>query len=152
MPRISWAGWPLPLLALLCGVLGMSAVWVAAATLSGRSCSWLALVAAVDMALLLRLTRSGTGALPTLSAVVATALTVALSRWLIAATQLGFALGLEPIASSIRLGPALAWQLTQLSLSRLDWIWLLSSLPLAAILSSTAAWSRRAPSDRRPGP
>ena len=38
------------------------------------------------------------------------------------------------MASSLRLGPALAWHLSKLYLNRVDWILLLSSLPLAAIL------------------
>jgi hypothetical protein len=129
------AAWLLPSLALLVGILGMSAVWVAAAVLAQRSCSWLGLVAAIDMAVLLRLTSAPAGALRSFAAVLATALAVALSQWLIVATQMGFALGLAPIASSLRLGPALAWQLGRLSLDRTDWILLLSALPLAAILS-----------------
>jgi len=38
-----------------------------------------------------------------------------------------------------RLGPALAWQLMQLSLGRLDWILIAASLPLAAILTHSPA-------------
>lgn len=135
MLKNSMAGWLLPGTALLVGILGMSAVWVAVAVLSNRSCSWLALVAAVDMALLLRLTNAPSGRLRMVVAVLATALAVVLSQWLIVATHLGLALGLGPLASSFRLGPALAWQLGKLSLDRVDWILLLSSLPLALILA-----------------
>lgn len=135
MFKNSAAGWLLPSVALLIGILGMSAAWVAVAILSNGSCSWLGLVAAIDMALLLRLTSAPAGRLRMAAAMLATALAVALSQWLIVATQLGFTLGLEPLASSLRLGPALAWQLSKLSLDRVDWILLLSSLPLAAILT-----------------
>ena len=141
MRKFPLSAWLLPSLALLVGILGISAVWVAAAVLAQRSCSWLALVAAIDMAVLLRLTSAPPGPLRSFAAVLATALAVALSQWLIIATQIGFVLGLAPIASSLRLGPALAWQLGRLSLDRLDWILLLSALPLAAILSQ----ARRAP-------
>ena len=141
MRKFPLSAWLLPSLALLVGILGISAVWVAAAVLAQRSCSWLALVAAIDMAVLLRLTSAPPGPLRSFAAVLATALAVALSQWLIIATQMGFVLGLAPIASSLRLGPALAWQLGRLSLDRLDWILLLSALPLAAILSQ----ARRAP-------
>ena len=137
MPKNFTAGWLLPSVALPVGILGMSAVWVAIAILSDRSCSWLALVAAVDMSLLLRLTNAPPGRLRMVVAVLATALAVALSQWLIVATHLGLALGLEPLASSLRLGPALAWQLGKLSLDRVDWILLLASLPLAAILTQS---------------
>jgi len=131
----SAAGWLLPGLALLIGVLGMSAAWVAVAVLANSACSWLGLVAAIDMALLLRLTSAPPGRPRMAAAVLATAAAVALSQWLIVATQLGFTLGLAPLASSLKLGPALAWELSKLSLDRVDWILLLSSLPLAAILT-----------------
>jgi hypothetical protein len=136
--KFSLAAWLVPGLALLVGILGMSAVWVAAAVLSQGTCSWLALVAAIDMAVLLRLTNAPPGPGRGFAAVLATALAVALSQWLIAATQMGFVIGLAPLASSLRLGPALAWQLSQLNLGRIDWILLLSALPLAAILSQRA--------------
>jgi len=152
LPRNSAAGWLLPGVALLFGVLGMTAIWVSIAVISNRSCSWLALVTAIDMAVLLRLTNAPEGSLRTLVATFATALAVALSLWFIVATQLGFAFGLLPVASAIRLGPALAWQLSKLSLDRVDMILLLASLPLAAILSQ----ARKAKSDPlsapRPGP
>lgn len=134
MPRNSAASWLLPAIVLVVGALGMSAIWVAWAVISNRSCSWLALVAALDMAFLLRLTNAPAGRARAVVAVAGTALTIALSQWLIVSTQIGFALGLAPLASASRLGPALAWQLSKLSLERSDWILLLFSLPLAAIL------------------
>ena len=124
----------MPALALLVGIAGITVAWVAAAVLSNQPCSWMALVAAIDMAVLLRLTRAPAGALRTAVAVLATLLAVLLTHWMIAATQMGVLMGMPPIASSLRLGPALAWQLMQLNLGRLDWILIASSLPLAAIL------------------
>lgn len=124
----------MPALALLVGIAGITVAWVAAAVLSDQPCSWMALVAAIEMAVLLRLTRAPAGALRTAVAVLATLVAVLLTHWMIAATQLGVVMGMPPITSSLRLGPALAWQLMQLSLGRLDWILIGSSLPLAAIL------------------
>lgn len=135
LQKISVTVWLLPGVALAVGVLGMSAVWVAVAVLSERPCSWLALLAALDMAMLLRLTNAPVGGLRMLAAVLATGLSIAASHWLIVATHLGFELGLEPMASAARLGPALAWELSKLSLGRVDWILLVASLPLAAILT-----------------
>lgn len=124
----------MPALALLVGIAGITVAWVVAAVLSDQPCSWMALVAAIDMAVLLRLTRAPAGALRTAVAVLATLVAVLLTHWMIAATQMGVLMGMPPITSSLRLGPALAWQLMQLSLGRLDWILIGSSLPLAAIL------------------
>ncbi len=145
MPRNSILAWLLPTLALLVGVLGVSAVWVAAATLSGRSCSWLGLLAAIDMALLLKLTNAPAGRSRMLAAVAATAASIALSQWLVVGTQLGISLGMAPLASSLRLGPVLAWQLSRLNLDASDWILLLASLPLAAILTQPGRVSGRRP-------
>jgi len=145
LPRNSIVAWLLPTLALLVGILGVSAVWVAAATLSGRSCSWLGLLAAIDMALLLKLTNAPEGRLRMIAAVTATAAAIVLSQWMLVATQLGISLGMAPIASTLRLGPALAWQLSRLSLDSSDWILLLASLVLAAILTQASGVSGRRP-------
>ena len=145
MPRNSIVAWLLPTLALLVGILGVSAVWVAAATLSGRSCTWLGLLAAIDMALLLKLTNAPAGRPRMIAAVTATAAAIVFSQWLLVATQLGISLGMPPIASSLRLGPALAWELSKLSLDSSDWILLLASPLLAAILTQPPSVSGRRP-------
>ena len=126
--------------ALLAGVLGTDAVWVALAVATGSPCSWMALVAAIDIVLLLRLTGAPPGIGRTLAAVLATALAVALAQWLTVATQMGILLGLQPLDSALRLGPVLARQLLVLSLDAGDLAWMAASLPLAALL---AARSRR---------
>ena len=124
----------LPVLATTAGVAGMVAAWVAVGVLAGSSASWLALVGAADVALLLRLTRAPPGLARSAMAVMATLVIAGASQWLLAATRMGMAMGLEPLASLSRLGPALGWQVVQLSLDRVDWVLLLASLPLAAIL------------------
>ena len=117
----------------------MSAAWVTAAVIFGRSLSWLSLVAALDMALLLHLTRVPPGPWRVGLAVACTAAAVLLSQWLIIATQLGISMGLQPLDASLRLGPALAWQLGRLSLTPVDLVFLCASLPLAGILSQRSA-------------
>jgi len=136
MPLFPSGRWLWPGLALLAGIAGMSAVWVAAAVLSGSACSWLALVAAADMALLLRLTGAPAGPGRVIAAVAATLTTLVLTQWLVVATQIGGVLGIPPIASALHLGPHLAWQLTGLALGRVDWALLAASPVLAAILAS----------------
>ena len=135
MPTTRASAWLLPTVALLAGVLGADAVWVILAVASSRPCSWMALLAAVDVALLLRLTGAPPGRTRVLAAVLGTALAVALAQWLIVATQLGIVLGLQPLDSALRLGPALACQLLRLSLDRGDLAWMLASLPLAALVA-----------------
>jgi len=119
----------------LAGVLGADAVWVVLAVASNRPCSWMSLLLAVDVALLLRLTGAPPGMARVLVAVLATALGVALAQWLIVATQMGVVLGLQPLDSALRLGPALARALLRLSLGQGDLAWMLASLPLAALVA-----------------
>ncbi len=147
MPPFISGRWLWPGIALLVGVAGMSAVWVAASVLSGATCSWLGLLAAIDMALLLRLTHAPEGPGRALAAVAATLATILASQWLVVATQLGVALGMPPLASALHLGPHLAWQLGSLALGPVDWVLLGAAPVLAAILAPGAGG---APSARRP--
>ena len=139
LPTNSKAGWLLSAVALATGILGMSAAWVTAAVIFGRSLSWLSLVAALDMAVLLHLTRVPPGPWRVGLAVACTGAAVLLSQWLIIATQLGISMGLQPLDASMRLGPSLAWQLGRLSLTPVDLVLLCASLPLAGILSQRSA-------------
>ena len=124
--------WLLPAVAVVAGILGTDAVWVALSVFSGQPCSWIAPIAALDLALLMRFAGAPAGPARVVVAVVATALAVLLAQWLIVATQMGIALGLQPVDSALRLGPALAMQFWRLSLDRADLGWMLSALPLAA--------------------
>ena len=135
MPENPLLRWWLPALTALAGSLGVTAIWVAIAVLSVQACGWLALVAAADMALLLRLTNAPRGLARCLVAALGTALTVAASYWMIVATHLGFVFGLDPLPSALRLGPVLAWEMTRLSLQTADWVFIGVSLPLAAWLA-----------------
>jgi hypothetical protein len=134
LPNVSVRAWALPLLGLVAGIAGISAVWVAFAELSGSPCSWLALVAAADMAVLLRLTHAPASRTRMLVAALATALAIVLAHWMMVAIRMGGLIGLTPLDSALRLGPSLAWQLAKLALDRVDWVLLFASLPLAAIL------------------
>ncbi len=147
MPHFLSGRWLWPGIALLVGIAGMSAVWVAASVLSGTSCSWLGLLAAIDMVLLLRLTHAPEGTGRVLAAVGATLATIFASQWLVVATQLGVALGMPPMASAVHLGPHLAWQLGSLTLGRVDWVLLGAAPVLAAILAPGKA----APDKAAPG-
>jgi hypothetical protein len=136
LPSNNPSAWLLPIVALAAGVLGADAVWVALAVATGRPCSWMGMLAAVDVVLLLRLTGVRPGGARVLAAVLATALAVALAQWLIVATHIGIVLGLQPLDSAMRLGPALARELMLLSLDRGDLGWLLACLPFAAWLAT----------------
>lgn len=134
--------WLAPAIAVLLGELGVTVLWVAVAILSHRPCGWLSLAAAMAVALLLRVTQAPPGALRVLVAVLACALTIALTMWMIAATRLGIVFGLGPMESALRLGTVLAWEMTRLTLQPVDWLCIGVSLPLAGW------WGRGAGSER----
>ena len=67
------------------GSFGFAAAWVLVAFARDRQCSWMALLAAIDAALLLRLARMPGGWTRVALAVAATATTIVLANWGIAA-------------------------------------------------------------------
>lgn len=105
--------WLLPLLALAIGVLGMTAAWLALSMALRSPCGWLAPVAALDMALMLRLSAAPAGRIRAALAVLGTAAALFTSYWMIAATQMANLLGLTPLESAQRLGPVLAGELVR---------------------------------------
>jgi hypothetical protein len=140
-PSTDHLRWVLAAVALLAGLLGVVTIWVTIAMLSNRACGWMALVAAVDLALLLRLVKAPPGVLRSVLAMVVTAASCVVAAWMIAATQMGIVFGLDPFPSAAKLGPVLAWELSKLAFSGWDRAWLVASVPLAGWM----AWQRRRP-------
>lgn len=118
---------------LLLASTGIAAAWALLALVSGRQCSWMALVAAADAIVVLRLLRVRPGMVRAGTAWAATVLSVALANWWIAAGQIGRSLGLMPWDSSLRLGPDYAWTLASLANHPGDLAWIAAALLLAAI-------------------
>ena len=131
--------WILAAAVMVAGLLGAVTVWVTLALLTQRTCGWMALVAAVDFGLLLRLVRAPPGAPRTVLAILATTLACVVSAWLIVAGQLGLMLGLDPISSGLRLGPVLAWEYTRLAFGPWDW----ASVAFAPLLAGLLVQERR---------
>ncbi len=117
------------------GSSGFAAAWVLLAFARDRQCSWMAILAALDAVFLLRMAKMPRGWPRAALAVGATALTIALANWGIAAAQIGRAMGLLPWESLTRLGPFYAWTLANLANPPLDLFWLAASLVLAAVAS-----------------
>lgn len=126
--------WLAPVMLLL-GGLAFVLVWVMLALYLQKQAGWMAWLAALDAALMLRLGGMPRGAGRSILAVLATLAISALALWGIVATQLGFSLGLGPFDSALRLGVHHAWTLTSLANTALDWAALLLAPPLAAWLS-----------------
>jgi hypothetical protein len=100
---LSARGWSLLLLVTIAITAGMSAVWAGMAALSGGNASWMALVAALDSALLLRLAGHPPGPRRAALGVGITAVTIACSAILVAAAKIGMVVGLKPMAALSRI-------------------------------------------------
>lgn len=126
------ARWLAPALLVL-GSLGCAAAWILLALASDRQCNWMALLAALDAAFLLRLARMPAGRARMLLAILGTGATIAAANWGIAAGQMGWAMGLLPWESVLKLGPHHAWILASLANTPTDLAWLAAGLLLATI-------------------
>ena len=132
MPRST--PWHAPLLALF-GSLGFAAAWVLLASALGRQCSWMAVPAALDAALLLRMGRMPRGGMRAAWGLATTAVAIALANWGIAAAEFGQSVGMLPWASILRLGAHHAWTLIGLANDSVDIAWLVAGLVIAAVAS-----------------
>ena len=126
--RIPWLS---PLLLVL-AVIGFAAIWSLVALQTNRQLSWLAVVGALDVAWMLRLSGWPARRSRMLAATVGTAVMAVVATWAIIAGQLGAMLGLKPWESITRLGSDHAWTLAQLANGPLDLAWIVVALVAAA--------------------
>lgn len=113
-------------------VAGVTALWVLAALYSGRQCSWMAVIAALDVLWMQGFDRRRP---PLQRAVVATLATVAsilLANWVVAATYAGGQVGLAPWEAAVRLGAGHALTLAGIANAWTDVVWLGLALAVAA--------------------
>ena len=128
------ARWLAPALLLL-ATLGCAAAWILVALAAGRQSSWMAVVAAVDAAVLLRVARMPPGRWRAVAGMAATLATIALANWGIAASEIGRSVGMLPWDAAARLGPDYAWTLAVLANGTADRLWLAAAVAIAAISS-----------------
>lgn len=127
--------WAFRIFVLAVGILGFAAIWVLLAAAMGRPLSALALVAALDAALLVRIARIAPGWPRALTAAAATAAIVVFAQFGIIAAQVGMMFGLLPWESALRLGPSLAWTIAGVSRDAVDIAWYGAALAIGATLS-----------------
>ena len=129
--RTTWLSW----LLLLLGVGGFAAVWVLVGLYSDAQSSWMAVLGALDVALMLRMGHWPTGPQRATLGVAATLAMMLLANWGITSGQLGDVLGLQPWDSALKLGLHHAWTLAQLANGAGDALWLALALVVAALAS-----------------
>lgn len=123
----------LPMLLLIVGLLVAGAFWIALSLRSGALCSWMALVVALDAAVLLRIAGVRPGARRAGIALLAAAATIALALWSIVALQIGLPLGLGVWDALTKLGFDYARTLLELAADTRDLVWIGAGLLLAAL-------------------
>jgi glucan phosphoethanolaminetransferase (alkaline phosphatase superfamily) len=131
--------WASAALAMVASGLAVVAVWIVAAVATDLACGWMALVAALDFAALLRLVRAPGRVARAVVAVAMTVLATAVAAWFIVAAQMGAVVGLDPLRSAARLGPVLAWEYTRLGFQPWDW----ACVAFAPLLAAAVAAGRR---------
>ncbi|MCD9028944.1 hypothetical protein LDO26_12070 [Luteimonas sp. BDR2-5] len=135
MPPTRARRWPLAIALLLLGSLGIAAAWILVAENRNAQSSWMAVVAALDAAWLLRLARARPGLLRAALGTAATALAIIVASWGIVAAQLARPMGMLPWESALKLGPQHAWTLAGMANSAVDLAWFGAGLVIAAVLS-----------------
>jgi len=128
------ARWIVPVMLLLgsaCFVL----VWTLLAIYLECQSSWMAVVGAIESALLLRLGGMRPGIRRAALAVGATAGIILLFNWVMVATQIGMVMGLNPLDSALKLGMHHAQILASLANGGADLAWMALALVLAWLLA-----------------
>lgn len=125
-----------PVLLAIFGVVGMSAIWGLIALILDRQCAWMSVMAALDIALLLRLGRAAPGLPRAIGTLAATTAVVMTSNWIIAASQVGGPMGFRTLDALQRLGTDHAQTLFGLANQPAEWAW----YAIAAII---ALWAGR---------
>lgn len=122
----------LPLFMLVIGCLGAAAAWVLLALYGNGQKGWMAVVAALDAAWMLRLGGLRPGWSRSALAVVGTLTVVALANWGIAALQIGLPMGLDLWESLSKPGFGYIWLLAGLANGTFDKACIAVAVVLAA--------------------
>lgn len=115
--------WLWPLLLLL-GSSAMALAWMMAALATGTQAGWMAVLAALEVAWMLRLGGFKPGRARYLIAIAAVVVIAVVANWFIASAYIGGPMGLTPWESALRMGPRLAWTLLSLANGLGEAIWL----------------------------
>jgi hypothetical protein len=119
------------LVASVVAVAGVAAIWAAASLVSGGNAGWMAVIAAADAALLLRLAGYPRGRGRSVLALAITLATVSFAGFLIATSKIGLSMGLRPVEAIGRMSGDLAWLYVQSNSGWVELGWLAAGCALA---------------------
>lgn len=130
-PPLSARGWLLLAAVTVAITAGLSAVWAGVAALSGGNASWMAVVAALDSALLLRLAGHPPGDRRAALGLLITAVTVASSAVLVAAAKIGMVMGVKPMVALGRISAEMVPLWLGAQVGWMDALWVAAGLLVA---------------------
>jgi hypothetical protein len=121
--------------ACIVAVVGVAAIWAGVTLATRDHCGWMIVLAALDAALLLRLAGWPAGRGRAALATAVTLLTGIAANFLIAASQIGFSMGMRPVEAVPRMSLDLALLYAQSNNTGFDLFWWGLALFLAWRLS-----------------
>ena len=122
--------WLWPTLLLL-GSITLTIAWLLVALSTGTQAGWMAVLAALEAAWMLRLGTFRPGPARAALTILTTVLIALAANWLIAAAYIGGPMGLTPWESALRMGLHFAWTLLSLANGLGELIWLSIALLVA---------------------
>jgi len=129
--RTSAAATVFSLFASMAAIAGVAAIWTGISLVTRSNAGWMAVVAAFDAALLLRLAGYRPGNDRALFALIVMLATTALAAFLIATTAIGLPMGLRPYHAVGRMSLELAWLFVQANSGWVELGWLGAASVLA---------------------
>ncbi len=120
---------------LLFATAGVAAIWGVLALSLRSTCGWMALFAAIDVALLLRLAGIRPGIVRAGTALLGTSTTLLAAGFVVAAARIGSVFGTLPHEAIWRIGPELAATWWRLNVSAWDLVAIALAFPLAWALA-----------------
>jgi len=115
----------------IAAVAGVAAIWAGVSIFMRSNAPWMAVLAALDAALLLRLSGMVPGRSRASAAVAIVVLTTMLAGFFISAARIGFSLGLRPADALWRMSSELSWLYVSANAGWPELLWLLAGCALA---------------------
>jgi hypothetical protein len=104
-------------------IVGVSAVWAGVSLILAGICAWIAVLAALDAALLLRLASWPSGSGRAALALAVTLATVLVANYFVASAQIGRVMGLRPVEAVTRMSLDLAALYAQSNFGPIEAAW-----------------------------
>jgi hypothetical protein len=134
--------WAWPALALLSGLMAMTALWITAALTTQKALGWMAWVLVIDLLILLHLSRAPHGWTRRVIATLGTIIGIACTAWAGVSAWFGLRMGLDVFESVTRMGPVLAQVFLEWWVTPFDSFFIFSA-PVLAFLFANISFGKQ---------